>query len=70
MRDPIATLKNAARVAFARGLAAVADAQDATQSSGVRALHTLGLPARSDIDRLQEAVADLGRLTESLRARL
>lgn len=69
MRDPIAALKDAARVAFARGLSGVAAAQDALVASGERSLHTLGLPTLTDIDRLQRAVADLDRAANSLRDR-
>ncbi len=69
MIDAISAFKNTARVVFARGLSAFSDAQDAAEASGERALHTLGLPTHSDIDRLNMAVADLTRVAESLRSR-
>lgn len=67
--DAVATLKNTARIAFARGLSGVSRAQEALEASGARALHRVGLPTLTDIDRLARAVSDLDRATDSLRGR-
>ena len=67
--DAVAEIKNAARVAAARGLRLVGRAQDGLEASGGRALRRLGLPTRTDLDRLERAVSSLHRAADALRRR-
>ena len=67
--DPIARIKDGVRIAVASGLSALSRTQNALEASGERALYRAGLPTKTDIDRLERAVADLDRATASLRSR-
>ena len=67
--DLVSHTKNVARVAVAGGLHLASRAHDRVEASRERALRRLGLPTRTDLDRLERAVSSLHRAADSLRTR-